>query len=563
MKNLYLLFFIFSYCLSANGQGGFYITNYHNEIEIKSGGQLLVTENISVVFTEKRRGIFRNIRRKGTFNNHVQSITIDDVDVEDHPFKVSKKRGQYEIRIGDKNTYLEGPQQYTIQYTVHNAILNFEAHEELFWTLIATEWEAPIQKSSYAITLPTDLDITTEDVVVYNGQQHALTNHASVYTEPGKIYGESLKILGEGAGMTIGVRMPKGYVYSEGAGLAEKVVPPTPKPKDSIWLIPLSLILGLIWSFQKWGRNRQVYTQTANKAREKYYPPQGMTAAEVGTFYDYRVNVRDVTSMLPTWGHKGKIIMGVDSEYEHSGLFIQKIQDLDGDEPEYEQYFFDVLFKDGDYVKVNSLNNSFYTDFAKIKSLLKVHTLKDEYYDQQSKGIFQSIWIILIGVFFILLGIASCIAFHWWATGAGCIVLGIACFVIRFLEPKKSAMGKALHDQLEIFKAAISDPEDREIYNIAISDPRYFESIFPYVVAFGIDKEWLNKFKNIFTKPPEWFHSQGAPYILFDDFRRDFKMNTIEQKISTPPIADSSSSSFGGSGGGVGGGFGGGGGGSW
>ncbi len=560
IRKLIFLLGLIVLSLKSTAQEGFYISDYHTRIEINSEGSLLVNEKIKVYFTEKRRGIFRTIRRQGKFKNHIQEINIDNVEVLDRPFKFSEKNREYEIRIGDKNVYLEGAQEYQIEYMVHNAILNFENHEELFWTLIATEWKVPIQKSSYEIVFPSELDLTSEEVVVYNGRSGSLSNHASVNTEPGRIFGESLKILGKGQGMTIGAKLPKGYIFDEQANLAEKVQSPKPKPKDRAWFLPMALIIALISAYQKWGRTNNFFSQSSYNREEKYYPPQKMTASEVGTYYDFRVNNRDVLAMIPTWGKLGKIIVG--REQNESNMFIQKMADLDAGVPEYERYFFDALFREGSYVLVKDLKRKFYSDFAKIKTLLKEYSLKDEYYDQEAKSIFQSFWMIAGGLICLALGAASFAACHWWATGAGLMVLSLCFFAISALEPKKSTLGEILHGQLVAFKSSISNPEDPQLQEIANNDPLYFDNVFPYVVAFGMDKVWLKNFRNIFSKPPDWYHTSGAPYVLFGDFQRDFDLEPVEKNLSIPPVADSGSSSFGG-GGGVGGGFGGGGGGSW
>lgn len=91
-----------------------------------------------------------------------------------------------------------------------------------------------------------------------------------------------------------------------------------------------------------------------------------------------------------------------------------------------------------------------------------------------------------------------------------------------------------------------------------------FEKLLPFAIAFGVEKVWMERFKSIDLKEPDWYSSYRSGSfnsVLFADSLRS-SMNSI-QAASIPPRSSTGGSSGFSSGGFSGGGGGGGGGGSW
>jgi len=105
---------------------------------------------------------------------------------------------------------------------------------------------------------------------------------------------------------------------------------------------------------------------------------------------------------------------------------------------------------------------------------------------------------------------------------------------------------------------SVTDKDRYTFHNAPSKSPQQFMEYLPYAIAFGVEKEWAEVFKDMQMVPPTWYvgSSDFNPVAFTSDigsFARSFSAAT------TPP------SSSGGSGGGgsAGGGGGGGGGGSW
>jgi uncharacterized membrane protein len=88
-----------------------------------------------------------------------------------------------------------------------------------------------------------------------------------------------------------------------------------------------------------------------------------------------------------------------------------------------------------------------------------------------------------------------------------------------------------------------------------------FEKLLPYAIVMGVEKEWADQFKNIYSQPPEWYSGNITSFnagYLAGSLNSGF--NSAVNASFSPP-SNSGSSGFGG--GFSGGGGGGGGGGGW
>ncbi len=562
MKNIPFLIFLclFSFPLFANND--FTIENYHVEISISEDGIIHVKETLDINFHKKMRGIYRDIETEGNFVSHVQKLTLSNINVENYKFKVEKKSGKLRIRIGDADTYIKGRHQYEISFTATNGILNFENHEEFYWNFISPEWKQKILNASFEITLPKAISLSDEDMRIFAGFDKEDTSYGKIWQEGNKVKGNALIELGKGSGISASFKVPNGYFLQSAFNTQNTSTEEESQkhPKDKSYPIPIILIGALLWTFFKKGRNQSVY-----KHQEVHYPPDDMSPAEVGTFYDHTVNNRDVLSMIPYWGQQGYLRMRAFEESSNSDLYLEKRNELPVDRPRYEHSFFNRLFKENDFVFVTDLKHKFYKDYGEITNMIKKEALDPPHYDIESIKIFHSWPILMFSLISIALGIFSMIKFSAIFTGIGLILLGLTAFIIYFLPPKKSELGIELKHNLKSFKSCLENSDEEILNKIITKDPKYFEKVFPYAVAFGIDKNFTKKFKDLSSKAPEWYYYENGRQATYDDFHRDLAMEDIGKTMSTPPVADKGSSSFNrrSGGGSVGGGFGGGGGGGW
>jgi len=167
---------------------------------------------------------------------------------------------------------------------------------------------------------------------------------------------------------------------------------------------------------------------------------------------------------------------------------------------------------------------------------------------------------IIVGVLLMLL--SPTVESIFGAIGIVCFLInGIIIIVFGIIMPKKSIKGVEAKEYLLGLKKYISLAEIERIkfHNAPAKTPEHFETLLPYAMIFGLEKEWAKQFESL-TYSPTWYNDKNfnsfVPLVFINDLRNFSSTGTNSM---TP--ASSGGSGF--SGGGAGGGFGGGGGGSW
>ena len=564
-------FFLFSFISIGNAQD-FEINDYHVVVQLNDDGTSDIEEYIQVDFLERARGIIRTINTTREVGDKIQEYKLSNISTADKQYSITDKGRQTDIRIGTPTKYITGKQSYEIRYTVDNVITPYDDHDEYSWNVIGTEWGADIKKSSFEIRLSTKTDLSDGDVAVFTGSSQSLDQHATVNISNREVKGQVLKTLGNGQGLTVSIKFPKQHFpelnynsilsekstssYSPRIGVKKEY------PRDFAFPLPLLLLGGLFYFFNKRGRNTHV-----TKLEKRYYPPEGMNPPEIGTFHDYTVNSSDLISLIPYWGANHYLKITAIENDGDTDMRFEKLGELPKDTSSYEQEFFDAIFEDGPTAYLSNMENSMYETFGSVKSKLKSEIFSKRLYDIKSKKLFHDGKFIFIGLAAIGASIFVFVKFLAIPSGILLFLFAILCFYIHSREPKKNEKGLILHDQLKSLKATLTNPDPDELNQLIKEDPSYLNKIFPYVVAFDLDSLWSEKFNSIFTSPPDWYYSDYNNNPSFGSFRSNFSTSKITKTMTSYPVADKSSGSFGGSGGGfsggVGSGGGGGGGSSW
>src|SRR5665647_1677364 len=130
MKKFFaLIFFSFILFNNANAQEAFTIRQYNVDVKVNKDASLDIAETISVHFTESRHGITRHIPYKYRLENlpagtekatrqlesggYAHTI-VENIKVYGWDYSVSNQGDYKVVKIGSKNKYVEGDQQYVI-----------------------------------------------------------------------------------------------------------------------------------------------------------------------------------------------------------------------------------------------------------------------------------------------------------------------------------------------------------------------------------------------------------------------------------------------------------------
>ena len=136
--------------------------------------------------------------------------------------------------------------------------------------------------------------------------------------------------------------------------------------------------------------------------------------------------------------------------------------------------------------------------------------------------------------------------------------------VLVNITPKYNQAGAICKGRVLGFKNYIAMCEVSQIKMFVQENPNYYFDVLPYAYVFGLSKEWMNKFKDIEVKLPDWVvNSNGTlmDYVIFNSMFNNFNsiMATTIQTEKFKAIASNVKSFSSNGGGGHSGGFSGGG----
>lgn len=547
----------------VQAQDGYSINNYDVSIQVNKDASLDITENISVHFEMPKHGIYRMIPYKYQLNKlpagqekadrQLESggytrLIIEKIDVPDWDFTTQKTNGYQEIKIGNSNKYVEGDQDYTINYRVLNAINFFKDRSEFYFNLIGDKWDAPINKVNFKIQLYAPLP-QAPDYFLATGVNGSQENHTtSSWSNNQTLTGTTTEPLSNLQGVTLGIKFPNGYLEKQNYTM-----------RGIKWLLMIPIVffcMYFIW--KRWGKDDPLTITT------EFYPPKDVSPSICGYVIDDRLDKRDLTSLIPYWGAGGYIkVTENNKDFEFA-----KIKDLPATALNFEKTIFNGLFGAGDTVLLSSLKNSFYTTMNSAKTQLENEVDNRHYYKKGTRG--WAAFFVLLGLVFLGFGIYRLFAFWgnetFWLPIA-MIASGILIMYFGSKMAKKTKEGNDLYVKLAGFKEFITKVEKDRLALFLKQDPNYFDTVLPFAIVFDVASKWKDKLKDLDIPPPTWYAGNYAgfnTYMFMSSL--DKSMNTMSQNFySTPPSSSGGSSggSWGGGGGFSGGGFGGGGGGSW
>jgi len=529
------------------------INDYVVNVKISRDGHFDVNEKITVTFYEERRGIFRNIPRKIKVDGESIKVKLSNVSVENNEYKLLAEGNDHVIRIGNKDKYISGQHVYDIGYRIDNAFLFAEDHTAFQYNII-NDWDATIEKLSYTVELPDNLPLSTSEYRIMTGDRGESEQHVSIAKASRKLSGKSLTVLRPQENVTVAIKLPYNYIT--------RPAPPVPLYKrDRLWFVPVGVIMLFISLFR-----RQRQTDENITITDEYFPPSEFSPAMVGAYYDNEINTEDIISLLPYWADLGyiKIIKGEDI------LFFKRLKSLEPDKPEYQRIIFENIFINEDMIMLTDLKEKMYKHTSKAKGVLHKQLLGMNLYDPDYMRIFKSPLLIILGVFLLLGAIAVALIFQYFFTALGMFLLAITSFILYSFKPKKSELGIQIKNHLLGLKQFLENSPQEKTAELISKHPNYFEHMYPYAIAFGIDKTWLQNMKSHDLAAPYWYtydnnHSSSSR-PTYNDFSKDFDVPEIKSIFTSYPASASGSSGSGGSSGGfsggAGGGFGGGGG-SW
>jgi hypothetical protein len=549
------------------------IRDFHGELVVLPDSSLDVTETIRVDFTGARNGIYRTIPVEyagpGGFNYSLFLTEISATEAGGAPLRIERQRrgGNLQLQIFVPAAQ-DTSRNITLHYRVRDGLRFFEDHDELYWNVIGTGWDVPIESASAHIILPGG--VTGLRAANYTGFLGSRSQDARVDILGPNIDIQTQRPLAFHEGLTIVAGWDKGFVQEPGG--SEKVA----QFLDSNWplLVPIGVFFLMLGLWYSRGRDPRV-----GAIAVQYEPPADLSPGEAGALVDDQAGIRDITATLVDLAVRGFIVieekevshlMGLYANTEYVFHLNKKPAEWSGAKSH------ELLLLHGIFgapvlgmleeVALSELQNRFYKNLPGIRRAILESLVQRGYFAHRPDIVRQAYLLVagVTGAVLYLLGqyLVQHAGMQAQTSSVASILTGLAIGGFGWFMPTRTVDGvRALHDTLG-FENFLSHVEAPHLASSPQS-PANFEKYLPFAMALGVEKKWVGAFDGM-LKQPSWYQTTGTAVfhpVGFVYSLDQMAARTGQVMASAPRSSgNSATSGFGGLAG-VGGGFGGGGGG--
>lgn len=558
-------------------------------INVKDDNSAYVTENVDITVLSPIHGIYRYIPLANTvqyfdakgnpINKVRKNIKVEDITVEKDLYESYKDNGNMVIKIGEADKLIRDTHQYSYSYRVRLYDDGIKDYDVFYYNVIPTNWETSIKSSTITVNMPKEFAEKDVNVLVGKPAGGILGGEDDVYgkqyydwsIEGNTITINTLQELPQGSYITVGIMLPEGYFSGE---LSDR---------KSYWLLyALGLFSGLLMLYMWFTKGRDPQSvQTV-----EFYPPEGLTPAEIGYIIDGMVDRKDVLSLLIHFANKGYLAI---EETSKDAYTVHKLRDLPPGAKDFETLFFNGLFSYGDSADLTDLPEDFYTTYQATKeaisnsfqtrakrlfsrtaskwrilsfaivmvvsliggliisrlygniglmgaaaaviiclmcSYVMALLVEDRKYVSKKGGRFTKT-IISLGL--LLLAMAGTYFYMYLSVGTRLAAIlfifmeASGYFAVRFMRAR-TKYGAEILGKVLGFKEFINVAELGKLEMLVEQDPTYFYDILPYAYVMGLSKKWAKKFENIRTEAPSWYSASYGGGSVFNSwmFYRSF-----------------------------------------
>lgn len=479
------------------------------------------------------------------------------------------------LRIGDKNTYVHGPNTYKITYTQRDVTRYYADtnKDEFYWDVIGTEWRVPITSATITIHLSAKVrDAAEGQPVCYQGvvgsNQRCVTNMSG-----GQISGTVFNLKPK-EGVTIAIGFTKGTFAEYKMSAADIAL--MVAIGVGVVLQALGLILAIIGSVKLYQKRKQL-TETPeilgarNRATiPEYLPPKEQSVLDSAVAYEGGVTGKAATAQLIDWAvrHYVDIRQTKEKSFWSSAEYTFEVKKTFEDTSQNENELAKILFATepqiGTTVSTKELSKRSYKITSALSGLgSKVKAGSDLFSENAAVKEYQK-----------KVYKRSMIGFGAFLLSIPLLIVAVVAYTLpsifktqkgeelkKYLEGLKMYIGVAEEERLKMLQTPEGAEKVGEVSEDKGARLKLYEKVLPYAILFGQEKQWAAELGKLYEETgttPDWSPSTTA----FNAAMFSTMMSDVSSGVTS---ASSYSSSSGGSSGGgsSGGGGGGGGGGGW
>ena len=556
----------------------FTITKFNAEYSLSrdsdNRSKLETTWRITANFPpNQNRGIAPVFVKK--YDNHSTNFSLQSV-TDENGTSLEYSWNDDELRIGNKNTYVEGDKTYVIKFTQRDVTKNYgdTGRDEFYWDVIGDEWRVPMENVQISVKFDESLAAARQGKAFCYVGSRGSTTQCDLSEIENQITAKIDK-LSRQQGVTMAVGFKSGTFSEYQETLMEKLIGIWNLMQIFAYTIATPLAIFLIIRYRRLvGRDKElkpippeylppedISVLMSTYVLKKYDPFKIKGLSKVAQLLD--LAVRHYIKIYEV--KKSSLFSGVQYEIE----IIKDLQELKAEEIEIIQDMFDSPYipKPGQRLNLKNLQNNIKYMTRTRDDDKNLETLAREKYglceqNPEVKRIMRG-WfkrVLVLAVLFLspmllVMSIMLVFASRGWSLTDDGLSLR------RYLEGLKMYIGVAEVERLNILQS----PEGAEKIVVDVNDGKQlvklYERVLPYAVLFGQEKNWskqMGKYYEQVGEAPDWYVGQG----VFNAVAFSSGLNGLS--TAAGHASDYSSTSGGSSGGGfAGGGGGGGGGGGW
>lgn len=572
-----LVFVSLSTSVAHASVSDFVITDYGIKYELSRDSEnrsvLVTTETITAQFPQydQNHGIERALPQ--SYQSHPTNLKIDSItkpDGSSWEYSTSTSSDNLVVRIGSADSYVHGAQTYVLKYTQHDVTGNFSDtnRDEFYWDTNGTQWRVPID--SFSATLAISGALTERlagDTACYQGAEGS--NQTCTVSTDNAMFSVSAKGLAPGKNVTLAVGFEKGTFSEYKQSLWDNVVSYHSILSFVTGVAGVGVAAWVIWRANRWsGRKSEIGT-----IAPEYTPPRDVSLTAAASLSQNPGSVFTAQLLDLAVRHYVKIYQTREkSLFRRAEYDLEIVHDIGTLKPEEQEILRDIFSGNvgvGVRLKMKSLQNNTTVYNSTRDNEKKLTELVRGEYGLRERNEVQSAWfkrmgyisailtVVLLNPWLLLPTVVAFIAWyvHWPLTDKGLAIQ-------RYLLGLKMYIGVAEAERIRMLQspegALRVGPMDANDQGSLL---KLYESVLPFAVLFGQEKEWSKRIGELYQSvdtSPSWYSGVAV-------FNAASLSSGIGGFSSAATYSSANSSSSGGSGGGgsSGGGGGGGGGGGW
>jgi uncharacterized membrane protein YgcG len=515
------------------------ITGMDIAVLVAGDGSLKVTQTFDVRYGTAKHGpylTFANLQATDTAGRYRElTYVVDSVTSPTGApatFTTTSDTDGTAIQVGSASTTVTGTQTYVVAYRVigvMNPRVASSGSDELFWNVIGTGWELPMD--NVVVTVTSDATVAATACWRGNSYTTPCTGHAS--SGGTATYTQSSLDVGEGLAIVAG--WPSGTFTGAEPTYFTQPVPPPP-----FELTPLKgalsgggLVVVVLVGLGLWRRSRdRLYvgltpgnlpvageppprTQKVSRVpyAVRFTPPDGVSPGTVGTLIDKSADLRDVTAILVDLAVRG--LVRIEQSTGGDGIQVARRDAATEDLAPYEATLLKGLFtKKRGVADPDDLQGSrFGKAVSKTRQQLYGAVVEAGWFvhSPEHDGSTMVAGAIALGITAIF-STAIAATLGWGLVMIPVLLLCVLLAVASRWSRGRTAVGGAALSQTLGFKQYLETAEADQIRWEEGED--IFSRYLPYAIAFGCADHWAGAFAELVDKGaavpmPSWYVADG------------------------------------------------------